>query len=312
LPETRRDRAIARTLIEAHDFSMVRSQEGSSLPKGTYFGTVVRHCDSVGLRLTEVSVPAGERLPMHAHEPAFFCLVLAGAHKERFGSAERIDRPFSATRRPSGFEHHVAIGPDGERFFTVELSPDWLRSLEDLDSRADFAPAEIQNVRAFSALLQLHREFCRARDVDQGVDGFTVESLTAELIGHSIALRMPDERRRPPWLARVTEYLEAHATHSLRVGPLADQAGVHPVHLARVFRQVHRCSMAEYQTAARIRRACALLGESELTLAQIALWTGFTDQSHFTRAFTAMVGWPPGAFRRTVYPDRQWALQSAG
>jgi AraC-like DNA-binding protein len=34
------------------------------------------------------------------------------------------------------------------------------------------------------------------------------------------------------------------------------------------------------------------------TIADIALECGFTDQSHFTRVFTQLVGVPPGLWRR--------------
>jgi AraC-like DNA-binding protein len=35
-----------------------------------------------------------------------------------------------------------------------------------------------------------------------------------------------------------------------------------------------------------------------VTLAAVALDAGFTDQSHFTRVFTRLVGVTPAAFRR--------------
>jgi AraC family transcriptional regulator len=268
-----------------------------------YFGTVSQSWHVAGLRLTEVAISPGERLPRHAHEPAFFCLVLAGAHKERFGSAERIDRAFSLTCRPSGFEHQIAIGPVGERFFTVELGAVWTEMLSELDATSELGPADVHDVGAFSAMLKLHRQTYRSCNLGREPDVFAVESLGAELLAHSVARRARRERRRPAWLSRVVDYLEAHYMDPLRVRPLAREAGVHPVHLARVFRDVYRCSMAEYQIAARIRHACVLLGETDLPLAQIALATGFSDQSHFTRHFAALSGQPPGVFRRAVFHD---------
>lgn len=242
---------------------------------------------------------------MHAHEPPWFCLVLAGSHWERFGAEERIDGPYTATFRPAGFEHQCVIGPHGERFFSIELGAEWTHSLTELDSRATVGLTDLRDFHAFRALIQLHVEFCR-----QELDEFVMESLADELLGHSIVARASQERRRPPWLNRAIEYLEAHYMRPLRVEPLAHEVGVHRMHLARVFRQVYRCSMAEYLTAARVRRACTLLGERDLTLAQIALWVGFADQSHFTRAFTALVGQTPGAFRRSTFPDRHSVLDS--
>jgi len=40
--------------------------------------------------------------------------------------------------------------------------------------------------------------------------------------------------------------------------------------------------------------------QAEMSLADIALATGFADQSHFTRAFRRVTGMSPGAFRQLV------------
>jgi AraC family transcriptional regulator len=238
---------------------------------------------------------------MHTHESAYFCLLLAGTYREQVGAKERIFRPFSFTFCPPAFQHRDEIGQHGGRFFTIQLDSQWLQSIKELGEQAATTPSEIQDTRAFSPLLHLHREFCRARDAGHAIDSLAVESQTAELIGYALGVRVPTERSRPPWLALVLEYLHAHYAEIVRVGTLAACAGVHPIYLARVFRRVHHCSMADYLTVIRVRHACALLGVGEMTLAQIAMMTGFADQSHFTRAFTATVGWPPGAFRRTVF-----------
>jgi AraC family transcriptional regulator len=78
--------------------------------------------------------------------------------------------------------------------------------------------------------------------------------------------------------------------------------GVHPAHLARVFRRAHGCTIAQYRTKVRVQRACGLLALPEASLAQIAAEVGFADQSHFTRAFVSVVGAPPGAYRGLLYP----------
>jgi AraC-like DNA-binding protein len=49
---------------------------------------------------------------------------------------------------------------------------------------------------------------------------------------------------------------------------------------------------------ARVQRGCALLCESDLSLAEVADAAGFFDQSHFTRVFRQYTGTTPGAYRR--------------
>lgn len=77
---------------------------------------------------------------------------------------------------------------------------------------------------------------------------------------------------------------------------------MHPVHLAAVFRKVHRQSIGEYVRALRVRQAALLLRGREVSLAQTAVRLGFADQAHFTRVFGDVVGMTPGAFRRLLGP----------
>jgi AraC family transcriptional regulator len=43
-----------------------------------------------------------------------------------------------------------------------------------------------------------------------------------------------------------------------------------------------------------------LLADRRNSLAEVALDTGFSEQSHFTRAFRAATGVSPGAWRREI------------
>jgi AraC family transcriptional regulator len=47
----------------------------------------------------------------------------------------------------------------------------------------------------------------------------------------------------------------------------------------------------------RLARAQDLLVKTDLALAEVALTTGFADQSHFCRRFRELVGLPPRSYR---------------
>jgi AraC family transcriptional regulator len=104
----------------------------------------------------------------------------------------------------------------------------------------------------------------------------------------------------PTWLPEATEYLRARFRESFRVADVACAVGVHPVHLARVFRLHHGTTVGEEVRRLRIDWAAAELSSSERPLAEIAFDAGFADQSHFTRAFKARTGVPPGRYRETA------------
>jgi transcriptional regulator GlxA family with amidase domain len=53
----------------------------------------------------------------------------------------------------------------------------------------------------------------------------------------------------------------------------------------------------QYLAAQRIERAKQLLRSTSLTPSEVALSTGFADQSHFTKVFRRIAGTTPGRFR---------------
>jgi len=84
---------------------------------------------------------------------------------------------------------------------------------------------------------------------------------------------------------------------SLRIGDLAEVAGVDPAHLARAFRAHYGTTAGAYLREIRVRRATDALARSSAALSQIALDSGFADQSHFTRVFSAIYGLTPARWR---------------
>jgi AraC family transcriptional regulator len=130
-------------------------------------------------------------------------------------------------------------------------------------------------------------------------DDLEIESLLAELLG---AVGTPGKTAKdaPPWLRRIEEKLSEEFCGRVTLEELSTEAGVHPVHLSRVFRRCTREGIGEFVHRLRIRAACEQMLRPEASLTDVALEKGFADQSHFTRVFRRVTGMSPGAFRRMV------------
>jgi AraC family transcriptional regulator len=114
-----------------------------------------------------------------------------------------------------------------------------------------------------------------------------------------------DARREsdaPRWLRRVAEELDDTAVSPPPVTDLAGREGLHPVSLARLFRRHFGTSITERIRRRRVERAAGLLAADSAGLAEIALNTGFADQSHLSRVFRRETGLTPGAYRRLARP----------
>jgi AraC family transcriptional regulator len=186
------------------------------------------------------------------------------------------------------------VGPAGASFFTIEFAD---RAMQQLDLRL---PQSTTFDRGAGAMLypglRLYSAF-----KSQASDPLTLESSVLELIGAITGFQSP-EKTAPPWFRRVKERLHENFRDRMRMSELASEAGVHPVHLARVFRKMEKRTPGEYQQRLQVRAACELLRNRDWPLAAIAAECGFSDQSHFTRIFRRMAGTTPAKFRQAIAP----------
>jgi AraC family transcriptional regulator len=125
-----------------------------------------------------------------------------------------------------------------------------------------------------------------------------IEGLFLEMLAAASRCSMKTtERHVPHWLKQVREIINESFADSLSIAGIAESVGVHPVHLATVFRKRYRCTIGECIRQRRIEQASRMLSQSEATLVQIALASGFSDQSHFSKTFKHLTGLSPARFR---------------
>lgn len=97
-------------------------------------------------------------------------------------------------------------------------------------------------------------------------------------------------------LATITEYVEANMGRPIGLAELAGLVNVSRFHFARLFKRSTGKTAITYVERIRIRRAQSLILDTNIPLAEIALLTGFADQSHFTRRFHRYIGCTPAVF----------------
>jgi AraC-like DNA-binding protein len=102
-----------------------------------------------------------------------------------------------------------------------------------------------------------------------------------------------------PWqLRRATRYMHDHLKENVAVADLARLVNLSKSRFGRAFKASTGMAPHQWLLNARVRRAQALLQEEKLPLSEVALVTGFSEQSHFTRIFRRTVGVSPGAWQR--------------
>jgi AraC family transcriptional regulator len=97
---------------------------------------------------------------------------------------------------------------------------------------------------------------------------------------------------------RVLVHIYDHLDGDLSLDALADVAGVSRFHWHRVFRAMTGETIAEAARRLRLLKAANALVQEDAPLAEIAVRHGYADLASFSRAFSAVHGMSPGAFRK--------------
>ena len=116
---------------------------------------------------------------------------------------------------------------------------------------------------------------------------------------------------RPDRLGQVLDRIDNGLHEPLRVADLAEIACLSPFHFSRMFKMSTGRTPHAYITQRRMLRACDLLSNSTMTIGEIARRTGYRTQAHFTGAFRAYAGCPPGQYRES-HRGKPVEIQAAG
>lgn len=159
---------------------------------------------------------------------------------------------------------------------------------------------------------QLERYAALLRDEIMGpshaAQAIIVQSLTTAITAHLLRGHGPDgiivtgrpDSIGPRTISRIAEFIEAHLCESIRLDQLAELAGISRFHFSRCFKASTGMTPMAFLERARIERAQALIRTNELSLSQIAMAVGYSDQSHFIRRFKRHVGQTPATIAREM------------
>lgn len=252
------------------------------------------------LLLDEVAVTdarhgSGTRLPLHAHPSPCLTLVLAGAFEEAFAEGRYWCRPGHVVLKPAGAAHANRYGDTGARSMVIEIAGgDLALSVSSLFSH----PRVVEEGPLEPAMEDLRRA-CERRDGDTARE---VRELLREL--PALIERAPTvrpnargPRAAPSWLRRIHDRVCEEFRRRPPIEELATEAGVHPDHVCRSFRQHFGYTVSELVRRRRVERAAASIRTSDRTLSTIAFEAGFADQSHMTREMRRYLGVTPGELR---------------
>jgi AraC family transcriptional regulator of adaptative response / DNA-3-methyladenine glycosylase II len=150
------------------------------------------------------------------------------------------------------------------------------------------------------------RPVCPARTPKRENMVFVVTAAAAEEAGFRACLRCRPEtapdmgawRGTSNTVSRALALIEAGALDEGDVDALAGRLGVGERHLRRLFRQHLGAAPVSVAQTRRVLLAKALIHQTDLSMAQVALASGFGSVRRFNETFQALYERPPSALRR--------------
>ncbi len=110
----------------------------------------------------------------------------------------------------------------------------------------------------------------------------------------------------------VRGYIEAHYSEELSLECVAAEARLSPQYLSRAFKKWVGMSFVYYIHATRVRRAKALLTDSQLSVKEIAARVGYSDSNYFSRVFKQQTNVTPSEYRdKFVFHGQNHATREA-
>ncbi|EXX84824.1 AraC family transcriptional regulator [Paenibacillus darwinianus] len=148
--------------------------------------------------------------------------------------------------------------------------------------------------------------------IESSIDNYLKIAVVASFLPHSGGLEavpavyaeaksgVSKDSRLSPFVRRAKEIIEARfGDPELTLEGVANELNVSAVYLSRIFKQESGASFVSLLTHTRIKAAIRLLGETELSMNEIAERVGYESQHYFSTSFKKVVGLPPMQYRKS-------------
>lgn len=255
-----------------------------------------RTLEATGCTVTEAWFPPNADLPPHTHDRPIFGVMLNGAFDSAIAHRTLDCPPASVWVEPLGERHSNRIGREGARVLVVQPDPASFGAFGDfLDS--------VQHLRHAGIAGDASRI---AVELDAGDD--LAPLIVDGLVQTMLATATRQERRRqyhapvPPWLLLAQELVHAHFRDRVGLTAIARAVGISPSRLARGFRAHFGTTLGDYVRRLRVEWVAGQLTRPSMSLSELGIAAGFSDQSHLTREFRRRLGMTPAEWRRRRGP----------
>ncbi len=106
---------------------------------------------------------------------------------------------------------------------------------------------------------------------------------------------------------RVIELMQVDPSRNFSLGKMAQSVNLSAPYFCYLFKSITGVPPAKYLKSLRMQQAAMLLSTTFLSVKEIVIRVGLTDDSHFVRDFKRIYGMTPSEYRTSVLLSSDWS-----
>ncbi len=231
-------------------------------------------------------------MPFHTDPAPRLSIVLYGELEEHTLQHSARAKPFSVVAKPEAITHRNRFGDRGARLMSIVFEEETFRHWAEA--------ARLPAWQWFHSWEAAREGLKLLKTINTGAEESEVNERAVQLMAALRPERVQAQANAPLWLQYIAEKIRDNCRENLLVQQLAEEAGFHPVYLARAFRKYYGCSVKDFQHRHRLKHSLCQLAAMDAKLSHLAYDFGYADQAHFSRIFKREAGLSPGQFRKLI------------
>lgn len=261
--------------------------ETMNLKHQTYFGITIQSISTEDFNLSLTVHQPNSITPKHAHEKPYLSLLINGNYEEESHDSTTIKNGFAIYRR-ADYEHQNSFSNQEGICLNLEIN-----NPEEFVNGSDFRLPDFEIERQGS--IDIYKLLCAFKNnIPKDIlNIYCYESLVShfDMLHYSGKL---------DWINKIKEYISDDPHTFISLNNLSTEFNLHPNYIVRKFKENTGYKLSEYLSKIRLESSLQKLIHPENKLTDIALDSGFYDQSHFNRTFKKHLQISPNTYRKLV------------
>jgi len=237
-----------------------------------YYGEDIKSINTENFNISLTSHNPNFHIPKHTHHKPYLCLLVRGSYVED-SKTQTILSAGNIIFRRANYEHSNKFYNNRGICLNIEINDSEDFKILNDGNNSMFERKQKGTVDIYNLL------YAFKNDIPSDVlNIYCFESILSYFDKHNV-------QKNLSWIIKVKEFLNDDPFSNISLNKLSKEIQLHPNYIVRKFKEVTGYKLSEYLSRIRIEYAIQKLLQSEESITDIALNTGFYDQSHFNHNF---------------------------